>query len=120
VNVAVTDKRALSSMIKLGVLTGLWLIVAPFILNFTRTPAAMWNSIAMGIIIGLTAIARGTGRSHKQAGCNLLNVISSMWLIISPFVFGFYQHLGPLLNTTILGLILGLSVLAFWLRISKA
>lgn len=119
-NVAITEKRALSSMIKLGVLAGLWLIVAPFILNFTRTTAAMWNSIAMGIIIGLTALARGTGRSHKQAGCNLLNVISSMWLIISPFVFGFYQHLRPLLNTTILGLIVGLSVLAFWLRISKA
>ena len=58
-NVAVTDKRALSSMIKLGVLAGVWLIVAPFVLNYTRATAAVWNSIAMGILIGLTALARG-------------------------------------------------------------
>ncbi len=118
-NVAVTEKRVLSSTIKLGVLTGLWLIVAPFVLNYTRAPDAIWNSIAMGVVVGLTALARGTGRRHKQTGCNLLNVISSMWLIISPFVFGFSRQLRPLLNTTILGLIVGLSVLAFWWRVSK-
>ena len=117
-NVAVTEKRALSSMIKLGVLTGLWLIVAPFILNFARTTAATWNSIAMGIIIALTALARGTGRSHKQAGCNLLNVISSMWLIISPFVLGFSHQVAPLWNSVILGIIVGLSFLVFRLRTS--
>ncbi len=100
-NVAVTGEWALSSMIKLGVLTGLWLIVAPFVLNYTRAPDAMWNSIGMGIVVGLTALARGTGRSHKQTGCNLLNVISSVWLIISPFIFGFSRQSRPLLNTVI-------------------
>lgn len=119
-NVAVTEKQALGSMIRLGALTSLWLIVAPFLLNYTRAPDAIWNSIAMGIVVGLTALARGVGRSHKQTGCNLLNVISSIWLIISPFVFGFSWQLRPLLNTVISGLVVGLSVMAFWGRISKA
>ncbi len=119
-NVAVTEKRALGSMIKLGVLTGLWLIVAPFVLNYTRAQDAIWNSIAMGIVVGFTALARATGRSHKQTGCNLLNLISSLWLIISPFFFGFSRQLRPLLNTVILGLIVGVSVLAFRWRSSTA
>ncbi len=117
---AAAEKRALNSMIKLGVLTGMWLIVAPFVLNYTRSTAAVWNSIAMGIVVGLTALARGTGRSHKQTGCNSLNAISSIWLILSPFAFGFSQQLMPLLNTLILGIVVGLSVLAFRLLISKA
>lgn len=61
--------------------------------------------------IGLTALARGTGRSHKQAGCNWLNVLLGLWLIISPFVLGFSNQLRPLWNSIILGVFVELPAL---------
>jgi hypothetical protein len=110
------EKKALKHMIWPGVLLGIWLVMSPFVLNYTRFPAAMWNSIAVGVVVALTALARGTGRSYKQTGCNWLNVLSAIWLITSPFVLGFSKQLRPLWNAMILGGVVGLSVLIHPLR----
>jgi hypothetical protein len=114
------EKMALKHMIWLGVLLGIWLVMSPFVLNYTRFPAAMWNSIAVGVVVALTALARGTGRSYKQTGCNWLNVLSAIWLITSPFILGFSKQLGPLWNGVIPGFVVGFSVLIHRLRSSMS
>jgi hypothetical protein len=117
---AAEERRAFKHMIWPGVLLGIWLVVSPFVLNYTRVPAAMWNSIAVGFVVALTALARGTGRAYKQTGCNWLNVFSAIWLIISPFILGFSKQLRPLWNDVILGVLVGLSVLIHTLRSSMS
>lgn len=36
----------------INLILGAWLIISPFILGFTEQPAALWNSIILGILIG--------------------------------------------------------------------
>lgn len=47
----------------LFVLAGIWLIIAPFVLNYSETTAALWNDIVAGIIIAVVAIF---GYSQKE------------------------------------------------------
>lgn len=35
----------------IGIVFGIWLIIAPFILGYAHNPTAMWNDIILGIII---------------------------------------------------------------------
>jgi SPW repeat-containing protein len=42
---------------------GLWLIIAPFVLRFSTDKMAMWDSVILGIVIAILAIARATETS---------------------------------------------------------
>jgi hypothetical protein len=35
---------------------GAWLIVAPFLLGYATMPAAMWNSIIVGLLVGADSV----------------------------------------------------------------
>jgi hypothetical protein len=37
---------------------GLWLIIAPFALQFRDNPMALWNSVILGIVIAVLSIIR--------------------------------------------------------------
>ena len=51
-------------------LAGIWMIIAPFILNYTKT-AAYWNEVIVGIVVAVLAFANmqylGHGRHHHGA-----------------------------------------------------
>lgn len=38
------------------VLAGIWLIIAPFVLDYSQTTSALWNDIIVGIIVAIVAI----------------------------------------------------------------
>lgn len=40
----------------LFVLGGIWLIIAPFALDYSQTISALWNDIIVGIIVSAVAI----------------------------------------------------------------
>ena len=46
---------------------GLWLIVAPFALNFRTDTTAMWNSVVIGIVVAVLSIIRALGYSDMGA-----------------------------------------------------
>ncbi len=50
------------------VLVGIWLIIAPWVLNFSDNPGAMWNSIIFGVIVGVINLvgALGGGKKEKE------------------------------------------------------
>ena len=37
---------------------GLWLIIAPFVLQFSNNQVATWNSVIVGIIVAVLSIIR--------------------------------------------------------------
>jgi len=64
---------------------GLWVIVSPFLLSFSRNSAAVWNNLAVGVALVLLALASGRGGGAIRG----LSVPLGAWLFASPFVLGF-------------------------------
>jgi hypothetical protein len=50
----------------LNLVVGIWLIIAPFALQFTDRPGAMWNQIIVGVIIGADALLAMRSPAHHH------------------------------------------------------
>jgi formate hydrogenlyase subunit 4 len=48
----------------INIVLGIWVIISPFVVQFTRFPAAMWNNVIVGIVIAVLAIIR-TSVAHQ-------------------------------------------------------
>ncbi|HEX2911781.1 MAG TPA: SPW repeat protein [Chloroflexia bacterium] len=94
----------------LGVIGGIWLIIAPFILGYSNNSTPLYNDIIFGIIgivltgfCALTAGQPNTAQARRIAGW--LSVLEGVWLIIAPFVLG-YNNIGAALwNDIITGVL---------------
>jgi len=42
---------------------GLWLIIAPFVLQYSADSAATWNSVVIGIVVAILSIVRALGHT---------------------------------------------------------
>ncbi|HZR06332.1 MAG TPA: SPW repeat protein [Candidatus Udaeobacter sp.] len=88
-----------------NVLLGIWVILSPFVVQFARLPAAMWNNVIVGILIALLALIRTS--MPRQSGWSWANVIVGIWMIISPFALG-VMTTAILWNNIILGIVIAL------------
>jgi hypothetical protein len=66
----------------LNIVLGIWVIISPFLLQFARFPAAMWNNVIVGIVIAVLAIIRQS--VPRQTGWSWVNVILGIWMIMRP------------------------------------
>lgn len=89
----------------INIVLGIWVIISPFVVQFARLPAAMWNNVIVGIVIAILAIIR-TSASH-QTGWSWANVILGIWMIISPFALG-AMTTAVLWNNILLGIVIAL------------
>lgn len=89
----------------INIVLGIWVIISPFIVQFTRFPAAMWNNVIVGIVIAVLAIIRTS--VPRQTGWSWVNVILGIWMIISPFALG-AMTTAVLWNNIILGIVIAL------------
>lgn len=90
----------------INVVAGIWLILAPFILDYVPREA-WWNDILVGLAVLILAGSRfGAPRSP---GPSWVNVILGIWLILAPFVLGYADMTTPLWNDIILGIIVAAS-----------
>ena len=83
-------------------LFGLGFLVAPFVLNYSVNPTALWTSIIIGFIVmivsGYEALLEKKQRwEYWTAG--ILGVIA----IIAPFVFSFSQEVNALWTSIVAG-----------------
>lgn len=83
----------------LNFLFGLWLIISPYILNYTTTQAK-WQQTVAGVIIAGLAIVRFSV-PHIQWP-SWINAIIGAWMIIAPFATG-YQTASSHWNEVIFG-----------------
>lgn len=82
---------------------GVWLILAPFILGYGAVSGAMRNDIYLGIIVFILALI-GTFSTDIR-WTRVLNIVAGIWLLFSPFMFGYAATTGALINDMILGVL---------------
>jgi hypothetical protein len=88
-----------------NVLLGIWLIISPFVVQFARLPAVMWNNMIVGIVIAILALIHSS--MPRQAGWSWANVVLGIWMIISPFALG-AMTTAILWNNIILGVVIAI------------
>jgi hypothetical protein len=94
-------------------LAGLWEVLAPFILGYSATPAALWNAIIAGVVLIVLGVWAGLNEdtgTDKTVG--LVNAAVGVWLVVSPFILGYAAVVAALWNDIIIGAVV--IVLAAW------
>jgi hypothetical protein len=69
----------------LNVLLGIWVIVAPFVLTFTGTSAALWNDIIVGAAVLILGLVR-LNNMRTTMWASWINLVLGIWLVIGPYV----------------------------------
>ncbi|MGV8083794.1 MAG: SPW repeat protein [Coriobacteriia bacterium] len=95
----------------LNVLAGIWLVIAPFILGFTSSASAMWNSIAVGAVVVVLAAIRAFNPDERE-GISWVNVVLGLWMVVSPYVLNYTNVSSAQTNALITGVII-LALAAF-------
>jgi hypothetical protein len=99
----------------LVVLLGIWEVLAPFILGYSSKAGALWDAIILGIaLIILAGWAALSNQDSTVKALEWINVALGVWLIIAPFVLGYYYIaiVAAIWNDIIVGIVV--AVLAMW------
>lgn len=102
------DREAswLSSVLMLA---GVWLVLAPYLLNYA-TSSASTNDILTGIAIGVLA-AVGALATTRSRATSWLTLAAGVWLIAAPFALGYTAEQTPFWNDIIMGaVVIALSI----------
>lgn len=94
-----------------NVLAGLWLILAPFILNFEGADTAQWNHIIVGAAVLVLAAIRAFNPDERES-LSWMNVVLGLWMIVSPFLLGYANVNDAQTNSLITGVVI-LALAAF-------
>jgi len=94
---------ALTLTAGLNVLLGIWLFWSPWEFGAVSTPNA-WNSWTVGAIIALAAFVRVI---HPQGsrGLSILNLALAVWIIGSPWIYGYASHARRSANSVCVGIL---------------
>jgi hypothetical protein len=91
----------------LNLLIGIWLIISTFVVTaFSGLGAMRGNNVLFGfliVIFSLVRLSRTTGPAWSW-----WNLIFGLWLIVSPFVLGFYHVVGAMWHNIIAGIVVAL------------
>ena len=101
-------REAVISLSGLNVLAGIWLIVAPWVLNY-RVGDPKWNDVIFGAAIAILALTR-VGGAFRASGVSVLNALIGVWLIIAAFTIDASWTAGW--NDVILGAVVFILALA--------
>jgi len=93
----------------LDMVTGIWLLVAPFVLGYASVGSALWNSVIAGVAVALLAASRETREGVRQAAPSWINAAVGVWLLIAPFALGFSGVTEAFWNH----MVVGVAVIAF-------
>ena len=95
----------------LNIIAGIWIILSPFIFGFWNLAAPSWASVIVGVAVVVLAAIR-VAAPMRNVGLSWINFLLGIWLVISPWVFGYAMRPRMVWNDVILGVIVG--VLALW------
>ena len=87
----------------LVLLSAIWLVLSPFVLGLTGTPAFLWNNLLLGLAAGALFLWGAAGKGRFW-----LTAIIGVYLVVAPFLFGFGSA-GALWNNLIAGAVLAVA-----------
>jgi hypothetical protein len=110
-NIRVTGAAMAGMASSLNIVAGAWLVISPFVLNFSMVMPAVWNAIIVGVIVAVLAAFRASS-PHRAVSLSWLQVLLGLWLIVSPTVFDFSMSPRAVGNMCVLGVIV--AALGLW------
>lgn len=87
----------------LDILAGLWLLVAPFALNYAANGGSTVNDLLVGAAIILFAGYEVV--NVRNSTPSWLNVLLGAWLVAAPFVLGFTTGSAAMWNNIVTGIV---------------
>ena len=94
-----------------------WLVVSPFVLNFTEIKSASFTTMTIGLV---SLLVTQLGIAKQQPWEERFNLGLAALLMLSPFFLGYFPTTNATLNAVISGLLLaGLAVSAMVLEHSE-
>lgn len=104
-----TDTHPALGASRIALFLGLWLFFSPWIYGAYGTPLA-WNNWIVGALIFLFALFRI--KRPAATAVSWLNFALGIWIFISPWVCGYADHPGRLVNNVIVGFIVFCAAIA--------
>ena len=81
---------------------GLLFILAPFVLGYSFNTAALWTSIAAGVLVLIMSALEALNHERETWEYWIAGIVGIL-AIISPFVLGFTNHAGAMWTSIVLG-----------------
>lgn len=98
----------------INMLLGIWLILSPWVFDYSQKSAAL-ASVTLGVLIALLAAIR-VASVYDTAGLSGINLVLAFWIVASPWVYEYATDQGALLNNVVVGMLVAL--LAVWSAIA--
>jgi hypothetical protein len=92
----------------LDILAGIWLIIAPFMLNYSANGGSVSNDVTVGIVVLVLAGIQISGENYRTGWPSWINALLGVWLIAAPFVLGYPSGSAAMWNDVILGIVVGI------------
>lgn len=81
---------------------GAWVAIAPFALNYSGAPAALWNDLIVGVAVAILAAVAATSEDRdKMTTVNWMIATLGLWLLLAPFILGYAGVTAALWNDLI-------------------
>jgi len=107
-----TDTSQVKVASGLNFLAGVWIIISAWVYGAIYTSGSAWNSIIVGIVIAVLAAIRFFA-PRSAVGLSWINALLGIWMIISPWVYGYAAtSAGRMWNSVIFGIIV--LILGVW------
>jgi hypothetical protein len=91
---------------------GVWLVIAPFALLYRGIQAALWDDVAVGLLIAAYSFWRAL-EIEEMTMSNWVVGALGLWALVSPFVLHFSSATIPMRNNVIVGA--AVTIVTIWL-----
>lgn len=91
----------------LGVLAGIYLIVAPWLMGFSDNTGATTNSWIAGLVVAASSLV-ALAAPLRADFAGIVTLLAGVWLIVSPWVAGFSDNGGGTTSTWIAGVVVAI------------
>ena len=89
----------------LDILAGVWLIIAPFLFNYSANGGSIVSDVVVGILVLFLAGVQVVGDNYRLSWPSWINTLLGIWLIVAPFALGYPSGSAAIWNDVVLGIV---------------
>lgn len=90
----------------LDILVGIWLIISPFLLNYSSNSTALWNDIIAGVAVIIFAATQTAQSNRSISWPSWVNLLIGIWLVLAPFALGYSASTVTMWNEILTGIVI--------------